>query len=331
MSKLSSYQQNKLKELILKHNLLDAGQIILASAVECWSFALSEPEDFSAVGNSRIGGDPDLPATLAWPQTDESLYLNFIMQINLAELPPLTDHPLPKQGMLYFFVESDEVCTDVKARLIYHNGDSAGLNRVRSPDYDQLVHEYYVDLEPHKLVPLVTIDLPEYGSETYEMVEMVSRDTPFGTIAERYCKLLESVSCADQDVHIVSKILGHASEVEGDMRWNACLHKAGQNILICNHHKQLDEVEELLQKALRENEAPEVEYYRKVKESLGWYQQHKEQLHASRRAWLQLLKIDSNRSVDLSIWYAGSFYILIREEDLCRHDFSNIYVETVAG
>ncbi|NVN91284.1 MAG: DUF1963 domain-containing protein [Desulfuromonadales bacterium] len=331
MSKLSSYQQNKLRETILKHNLIDAGQIILASAVECWSLTLSEPEDFSTVGNCRIGGDPDLPASLAWPQTDDGLYLNFIMQINLAELPPLFDHPLPNHGMLYFFVESDESCTDVKSKLLFHDGDSSFLSRVTSPDYDQLVHEYYVDLEPYKVVPIVTIDLPEFGSETFEMVEAVSRDTPFGTIAERYCELLESVSCADKDIHIVSKVFGHASEIEGDMRWNACLHKAGQNILICNHHKQKNEVEDLLKKALQDNEAPEIEYYRNVKESLAWYQHHKEQLQRSRHEWLQLLKIDSNRSVDLSIWYAGSFYILIREENLRRRDFSDIYVEIVAG
>jgi len=331
MSRLSPFLQNKLQDSILQHDLYDARQIILASAVECWSLVLSETEDFSAVGNCRIGGDPDLPPSISWPQTENGLYLNFVMQINLADLPPITDHPLPGQGMLYFFVESDDSCTEVSSTLLFYDGDMSLLARVPSPDYSQLVHEYYVDLEPHKIVPIVTIDLPEYGSDTFKMVEVVLENADPDTIAEKYCELLESLSWVDNGMLIVSKLLGHASEIDGDMRLHACLHKAGQNVLIHNHHKGLDEIEILLQKAEQEKETLEIEYYRKVKESLAWFQRNKELLHKARREWIQLLKIDSNRSVDLSIWDSGSFNILIRKHDLYNNDFSNIYVEIAPG
>lgn len=327
MGKLSPNLHNKLQEIILMQNLQEASSILFRNAVECWSLVLSEPEDYSVAGNCRIGGDPDLPSTVKWPQTAEGMYLNFIMQINLAELPARVDHPLPSQGMLYFFIESDECCTDVASKLIYYDGDMSLLGRVESPDYDQLVHEYYIELEPYKLLPIVTADLPELGSEVYEIIEKISSATDSETIAERYCQLLESISGAENDMHVVCKLFGHASEVNGDMRWNASLAKAGQDVLIYNFNKQMEEIDYLLEKSKNENETLEIEYYQKVKDSLGWYQQHKEQLQKTYRQWLPFLKIDSNRSVDLSIWDAGSFNILIREEDLRNLNFSDIYVE----
>jgi len=331
MGTLSSNLQIKLRESILKHNLQDASRLILDSAVECWALAMNEPEDFSAIGNCRIGGDPDLPPSVEWPRTNDGLFLNFILQLNLAEMPPIADNPLPGHGMLYFFVESDESSTDVVSRLLYFDGDVSLLKRVATPDYDQLAHENYVDLEPHKLVPIVIADLPECGSETCRMVEKVSKTTEIDTPAERYCSLIESITTGDGEMHIVCKLLGHMPEIEGDMRWNACLHKAGRNILIPNYNKSMDEVESLLSKAEQENESLEIEYYREVKESLSWFQLHYEQLRAARLEWRQLLMIDSNRSVDLSIWHTGSFNILIRDEDLRNRDFSNVYVEIANG
>jgi len=58
-----------------------------------------------ALGESCIGGFPDLPEQIEWPFSGK-YPLAFVAQINLTELP---DHPvrklLPNQGMLYFFYE----------------------------------------------------------------------------------------------------------------------------------------------------------------------------------------------------------------------------------
>lgn len=327
MNKLSTHLQIKLCEAILENNLQDASQILFDSAVECWSLVISEPEDYKNVGNCRIGGDPDLPPSIAWPQTADGLYLNFIMQINLEELPPMINNQLPGHGMLYFFVESDESCTHVLSKLLYYDGDAALLSRVESPSYEMLCHEYYVDLEAHKITPITSIDLPELGSEVFNMIESVTRTTNFGAPAEKYCKLMESISGVDKGIYIVGKLMGHISEIDGDLRWNACLNKAGQHDLIYNYHKPIDEIECLLKQALEEHEVLEIEYYRKVKASFAWYQQHEEHIKRSHHEWLPLLKIDSNRSVDLSIWDSGSFNILIRQSDLRKLDFSDVYVE----
>jgi len=57
------------------------------------------------IGESRIGGIPDLPEGITWPYSGE-LPLAFVAQINLNEIPMFQDRMLlPQQGMLYFFYE----------------------------------------------------------------------------------------------------------------------------------------------------------------------------------------------------------------------------------
>ncbi|MBS1166195.1 MAG: hypothetical protein H6R00_2220 [Proteobacteria bacterium] len=65
--------------------------------------------------SSYIGGLPALPPDLAWPRSnprpkggDNATALSFIAQIYLAELPRLRrKSPLPLEGILFFFLDSD--------------------------------------------------------------------------------------------------------------------------------------------------------------------------------------------------------------------------------
>lgn len=58
------------------------------------------PEDAIPLGASKIGGSPDLPDGMAWPQNAPS----FLVQINLAEVPEgVLDIALPRDGLLSCF------------------------------------------------------------------------------------------------------------------------------------------------------------------------------------------------------------------------------------
>ncbi|MCF1505548.1 DUF1963 domain-containing protein [Afifella sp. H1R] len=63
------------------------------------------------LGQSRVGGGPDLAEASAWPRDRSGFHLNFLAQINLADLPhDLTaDLPddLPAAGLLSFFSGTD--------------------------------------------------------------------------------------------------------------------------------------------------------------------------------------------------------------------------------
>jgi uncharacterized protein YwqG len=61
--------------------------------------ASSEPR----LGQSKLGGTPDLPPSLDWPKSRDGKSFAFIAQINLAELPKATLPDFPSQGILYFF------------------------------------------------------------------------------------------------------------------------------------------------------------------------------------------------------------------------------------
>lgn len=61
-------------------------------------------------GASRIGGLPDLPASVAWPRLEVAgTPLAFLAQINLAETASADlEGLLPRSGMLYFFADPEE-------------------------------------------------------------------------------------------------------------------------------------------------------------------------------------------------------------------------------
>ena len=72
---------------------------------------VSAVEDGSqaTIGASRFGGTPDLPSEIAWPRNPaDDLLLDFIGQINLAQLPDV-GQSLPRSGLLLLFSQQESV------------------------------------------------------------------------------------------------------------------------------------------------------------------------------------------------------------------------------
>lgn len=57
-------------------------------------------------GRSRIGGGPDLLDGVEWPRDSSGLHLNFLAQIDLADLPA-HEAAVPKTGLLSFFIGTE--------------------------------------------------------------------------------------------------------------------------------------------------------------------------------------------------------------------------------
>jgi uncharacterized protein YwqG len=91
-----------------------------------------------AVGASRIGGAPDLPARFRWP-TYQGKHLAFVAQIDLAEVARvMPDGPLPKRGELWFFYAWDQEQwgfdpKDAGSSVVHYEAD-ARLVRRAPPD-----------------------------------------------------------------------------------------------------------------------------------------------------------------------------------------------------
>ncbi len=59
---------------------------------------------------SHLGGLPDLPVDIKWPETPDGQAMNFVGQIYCTEIPKMKKiPPLPRNGMLsFFYAEEDE-------------------------------------------------------------------------------------------------------------------------------------------------------------------------------------------------------------------------------
>ena len=68
--------------------------------------------------HSKFGGKPCLPASLGWPVSPEGRGLDFLVQIDLSEIPQGTD--LPESGTLFVFYDS--------GKMPYSNGEDGREN-----------------------------------------------------------------------------------------------------------------------------------------------------------------------------------------------------------
>jgi len=116
------------------------------------------------VGQSRIGGVPDLPRSIDWLQNENlHKYFGFLLQINLAELPLLADHPLPQQGMIYLFPTDHRT----PKQFILYTGNEP-LTPASQPNDDEIITDWCQGLIEHRLSFKVFADLPRWATTDYQ-------------------------------------------------------------------------------------------------------------------------------------------------------------------
>lgn len=104
-------------------------------------------EDNIQIGQSKMGGKPDMLSTTKWPATRSNKHLSFIGQLNCEELKPFDrDGLLPDQGLISFFY-----CADQEAWGF--NPDDSDKFRVTYTELaDNLERAYFPeDLETHSI------------------------------------------------------------------------------------------------------------------------------------------------------------------------------------
>src|SRR6185295_17906881 len=84
---------------------------------------------YLAMGASRFGGVPDLPADLPWPEF-EGKKLPFLAQLDLAELPKSL---LPADGWLLVFGWADSPHDKTPVCVLHHRGPREELKRAVTP------------------------------------------------------------------------------------------------------------------------------------------------------------------------------------------------------
>lgn len=120
-------------QLLTKYRLREQADQLLQSADPCFMIRRARDDTPAKPGSSRVGGAPDLPAGVAWPES-QGEPLAFVAQINLRELP-FAAKALPERGILYFFVGGLEATGGDHCILYVHEGEASveSASSIESP------------------------------------------------------------------------------------------------------------------------------------------------------------------------------------------------------
>jgi len=172
---------------------------------------LTQPKTASeneiAVGQSKIGGQPDLPKNIEWFKEDDGKRLSFIAQINLAEVASFDkSKQLPPQGILYFFYSAEQeawgfdIKDKDKFKVFFYDGNLSELKRQDFPK-DLVEHSRY---NPCKLIFQSSVSLPNLEQD-YVSARFTESES------DKYLEITE-----DLDVES-NKLLGHSDNIQGPM------------------------------------------------------------------------------------------------------------------
>jgi len=101
MKKTTDQVRNEVKKLIDELGLGEFERFVLTDLSFNYRLQSFEDEDYSQLGNTRLGGLPDLPKEIDYPYKEEGYY-NLLCQINFEEFTNKLGK-LPEKGILYIF------------------------------------------------------------------------------------------------------------------------------------------------------------------------------------------------------------------------------------
>jgi len=252
-----------------------------------------------AIGQTKIGGRPDLPKGIHWVTETNSnettvkkflvfktrqeatvtRSLSFIAQVNLAEVAPYdNENLLPKQGLLYFFYSAEQEAWGFdqkdqnKFKVIYWNGNLNELERIDFP-----------------------ADLPEYSSfKSCAVAIKPGISLPFCDHA-----VYNDLTGAEEDKFWdevyndgnVNKLLGYSDNIQGEMELECELVTNG---LYCG-------------------------------DASGYNDPKAKALEPNARDWVLLLQIDSNEENEMMWGDCGRLYFWIKKDDLLNQRFDKCW------
>lgn len=166
-------------------------------------------EELIELGQSKIGGNPDMPNNENWPIDKNGKKLAFLSQINFEELQSY-NFEMPKKGILYFFYdEAQEFWGDSKEnsgsfRTIYV-ADPNNLKRKSAPKNFEILKDGMY--KPCKLEFSSAFSLPNW--------EHTNVNHQF-KIGDRGSDAYVDISSSGQ---YITKLFGHSINVQGAMEY----------------------------------------------------------------------------------------------------------------
>lgn len=251
-----------------------------------------ETEDELPIGASRFGGSPDLLSLDAWPKDKSGQYMQFMGQLNLAEIAPhfKEDNPLPRSGLLSIFSFDQEFMLE-GVQLIYQS-DISMLQPVDDPLEGKREFEY-------DMIEKVTTDhvqrlLPyEGGSQLYgkkfTREEVAGYQILLKSVNGSYFEDLDDGNMSDEPYTFLHSLLGYPFPVQNnDMEMEVAMMAEG--------HARYS-------------------YPSTEEERIEWMIKGQD--------WVQLLEI--NETSNFIFGDAGVLYIFIHKDDLAKQCFDRVF------
>lgn len=181
--------QKELEKLLKKkklEHLLEKLQPEIRTSIRLNTSECDEKE--LELGQSKIGGKPDLPESISWQKDSEENSLAFVAQINFAEVAAFdTEEVLPKTGILYFFYDaSQEACgfemsekEANKFSVLYFDGDLSTLKRTNYPkdlDKEARFSANLIEADSEISIPYSDFLYDTFESEDAEKLEEAIND-----------------------------------------------------------------------------------------------------------------------------------------------------------
>lgn len=285
-------EQNRIK---LKQQLKDNGfehaiNYLIETSRQGVRCAKAGEADYTKLGRSRVGGDPDLPTQFTWPLASDGTPMTFLVQLNMSDIAKQdANELLPKTGMLSFFLGIDEPSYNIEHRVIWFDETEVLTVVRREPSGETALEDTYVgyDLEARP-----SLELPNYAYIDDEQVESDN------VTLDDYDDL--SYEIRDPEDGDIIQVFGYPTEQHDDSEYEAAL------MILTGK-----EYEYSMDKALDEITAHFDGDKTKAKQEVADIQ--------------MLLELETDDDVGFCWWDAGVLHFFIRKEDLIAGRFDRTY------
>jgi len=284
---LTEHNRSRLEQAIEEHGFAHAADYLRRTIKQTVVWTKTGPEPYAQTGGSRVGGEPDLPDSLAWPVDSDGLLMSFVLQLNLAELQD-AETRLPADGMLFFFV--GDYGLETEHRVLHAAAAEMGSAKRTAAPGKLSFEEDFGPYHPYLLKSGASLQLPSYSYVDEEAVE----DDDHGW--EEYEEISFSIR-GDSKKEVV-RMFGYAEGQHGDDEYLAALSLFG-----CEETYSPDEAIARLTLALGSEELAR----REVADIV------------------MLAEIESDDDIGFMWGDAGVLHYFIRREDLLAGRFDRTY------
>ncbi|KKO51051.1 YwqG family protein [Paenibacillus sp. DMB20] len=280
----------KLEQQLKEHGFEHALNYLMETTRQGVRCAKNGKADYTKPGRSRVGGDPDLPPTFAWPLTSDGKPMTFLVQLNMQDTAQRDANEwLPKTGMLSFFLGIDEPAYNIEHRVIWFDESELLTVVRREPPGETALEETYAGFD---LAERSSLEPPNYAYMDEDQVESENADY------EDYEDLLFEIR--DEGDDDIIQVFGYPTGQHDDAEYEAALY------LLTG-----EPYEYSMDKALT-----------KIAAHFGGDKTKAKQEVAD---MLMLLELETDDDVGFCWWDAGVLHFFIRKEDLIAGRFDRTY------